>query len=157
MGRALVSIYREKGLVPTWVDLPTPSDYTGSSTTVVNSSRNAKAQVIADVVASDIAKIELHWNFLTIQQFSSLAQLFEPKYNGSFFVPVSFFDVIKGDFDGDITQAPTNSAGANPIRIFYCGDRKVQFAHITLDNDGKPKGYSDVSLNLIDTGRYYGE
>lgn len=150
--RALVAIYKTN--TSSWFELPCPSDYSGISTTIVDSARNAKGEVIGQPVKSDIAKVELKWNFLTVAQYASLAQLFEEKYNGNFFVPVSFFDIIKGDFDGDITTAPNTTT--NKIRLFYCGDRKVQFAHIKLDPDtGAPIGYTGVSLNLIDTGKIY--
>lgn len=152
-----VSIYNQHQ--SKWVDLPCCSEYSGTATTVVDSGRNAEAVVIADVIASDIAKVEMKWNFLTVEQYSEIAQLFEPKYNNddpqAFFRAVRFFDVVKGDFDGDNSTAPNTTT--NRCRIMYCGDRKVSFAHIKLDSDGKPIGYTDVSLNLIDTHKIYGE
>ena len=159
--RALVAIYNQySNKINKWVSLPTPSEYSGISTTLVNSARNTVGQVIADVIASDIAKIELQWNFLTVDEYKTIAQLFEPKYNGghndAFFRAVSFFDVIKGGFDGNISIPPNLST--NRVRKFYCGDRKVQFAHIKLDpNTGAPIGYTGVSLHLIDTGLIFGE
>lgn len=151
--KSLVSIYDVYNSM--WVDLPCPSDYNGISTTLVDSGRNTKGQVVGDVIASDVAKIELKWNFLTPSQYSQIAQLFEQKYNGSFFVPVSFFDIIKNGYDGNNTIAP--DVTTNPCRLFYCGDRKAQFAKMVLNDDGTPKGYAGVSLNLIDTGKIYGE
>jgi len=150
---AQVSIYNEYS--STWVDLPCASEYTGIATTVVDSGRNPDGVVIADVIASDIAKVEMKWNFLTLEQYSLIAQLFEPKYHGEFMNAVRFFDVVKGDFDGDNSSAPDKTN--NPCRIMYCGDRKVSFAKIKLDDDGKPIGYQGVSLNLIDTHKIYGE
>lgn len=138
-----------------WVELPTPSSYQGSSSTIVDSGRNSAGQVVGSVIATDIAKVELKWNFLTVEQYKNIARLFEPKYNGAFFVPVSFFDVITGLFEGDLTKEPNDTD--NVCRIFYCGDRKVQFAQIKLDSNGYPIGYTDVQLNLIDTGIKTGE
>lgn len=159
--RALVYIYNVHTSL--WVALPTPSDYNGSSSTLVNSARNTQGEVIGDVIKSDVAKIELRWNYLTLAQYTALAKLFEPLYNGAFFNAISFFDVIKGDFNGTVNpnslsaNPPTNRSGANPCKVFYPNDRKVAFAKLKLDNNGKPIGYTDVSLNLIDTGKYYGE
>ena len=150
---AQVSIYNEHS--GHWYDLPCASDYTGIATTVVDSARNVQAVVIGDVIASDIAKVELKWNYLTIEEYSFIAQLFEQKYNGSFFNAVRFFDVIKGDFDGDNSVAPNTTT--NRCRLMYCGDRKVAFAKMKLDENGKPIGYQGVSLNLIDTNKIYGE
>lgn len=151
--RTLVAIYNE--YTSSWVNLPTPSDYTGSATTIVNSARNASGQVIADVVRSNIAKVELHWNYLTKAQFAMIAQLFEEEYHGSFINAVSFFDVVKGDFDGSISTAP--NASTNRCRMFYPNDRKVDFAKMKLDANNMPVGYVNVSLNLIDTCKIYGE
>ena len=156
--RKLVYIYSETfGLEADhyWVELPTPSDYQGSSSTLVDSARNDAGQVVGSVIASDIAKIELKWNFLTVEQYKNIARLFEPKYGGSFYVPVSFFDVITGLFEGKLTKAPNDTD--NVCRLFYCGDRKVAFAHIKLDSNGYPIGYQNVQLNLIDTGIKQGE
>ena len=157
--KALVSIYKENS--SSWfriggdnADIRCPSEYSGISTTVVDSARNVQAQVIADIIASDVAKIEMSWNYLTVAEYSALAQLFEQKYNGSYFVPVAFFDIVKGDWDGTDGASPSAS---NNVRIFYCGDRKVSVAHITLDSTGKPIGYTGVKLNLIDTGRKYND
>ena len=159
--RALIYVYNAHTSL--WVALPTPSDYNGSSSTLVNSARNTQGEVIGDVIKSDVAKVELKWNYLTLAQYTALAQLFEPLYNGAFFNAVSFFDVIKGDFNGTVNPSslsanpPTNRSGANPCKVFYPNDRKVAFAKLKLDSNGKPIGYTDVSLNLIDTGKYYGE
>lgn len=152
-----VSVYNSN--TSQWVDLPCASEYTGIATTLVDSGRNAKGVVIGDVIASDIAKVEIKWNFLTVEQYSEIAQLFEPKYNNNdpqaFFRAVRFFDVVKGDFDGDNSEAPNTTT--NRCRIMYCGDRKVAFAKMKLDESGKPIGYQGVSLNLIDTNKIYGE
>lgn len=154
---AIYDIYKSGGAG--WVELPVPSEYIGISTTLVDSGRNTQGQVIADVIKSDVAKVELKWNFLSAKDFSDIAKLFEPKHNNNdmsvFFRPVSFFDVVSNSYEGDITQAPNTTT--NKIRLFYCGDRKVQFAKMVLNDDGTPKGYQNVSLNLIDSGVIYGE
>lgn len=145
--RALVSVYNEN--TATWVDLPCPSDYDASASTLVDSARNSDGVVVGQVILEDVAKIELQWNYLTVAQYKQIAQLFDSHYGGNFFNFVSYFDVVKGDFDSSNTGTPTLSTH----RIFYPNDRKVKFAHITLDVDGKPIGYQDVQLHLIDTGK----
>ena len=132
----------------------TPSNYKGYSTTVVDSARNSAGIVEGEVVIEDVAKIELQWKFLTIQEFSKLSQLFLSKYHGDFFVGVAFFDETLGDFDGDNTIVPSSS---NNVRIFYPNDRVADVAQIALDANGKPIGYSNVSIHLIDTGKRYSD
>jgi len=132
--QALVSIYNES--TSSWVDLPTPSTYDGSASTLVDSSRNSKGVVITQVIRSDIAKVELSWNYLTREQYATLCQLFEPLYGGAFYNKVKFFDTIKGDWN---------------TKIMYCGDRKFNTANITLDSQGRPIGFKGVKISLIDT------
>lgn len=145
--RALVSVYNaSSGL---WVDLPTPSNYDASSSTLVNSARNSEGVVVGDVIAEDIAKIELQWNYLSVAEYSKVAKLFDSKYGGNFFNFVSYFDVVLGDFESNNSGIPTIATH----RVFYVNDRKVKVAQITLDANGKPIGYQGVSLHLIDTGR----
>lgn len=145
--RALVSVYKESTM--TWVDLPTPSEYEASSSTLVDSARNSEGVVVGKVIRQDVSKIEIEWNYLTVAQYSLVAQLFDSAYGGNFFNFVSYFDTVKGDFRGSNIGIPTLSTH----RIFYPNDRKVKFAHIALDENGKPIGYSNVQLHLIDTGR----
>lgn len=133
---SVLMIYDELNQKWTKVPYVASGGYSGTATTAVDSSRNAKAKVIASVVRSDIAKAECKWNYLTTKQFSDLAKLFEPKYGGSFFVKACFFDSVQGGFDCG--------------REFYCGDRKVTFAKIKCDDNFMPVGYEGVSLSLIE-------
>lgn len=158
--RALVAIYDHLSTKENkWVDLPCPSDYQGSASTLVDSARNTQGIVVADVIKSDVAKIELKWNFLTVAEYSKIAKLFEPAYYGGdtsvFMRACSFFDVIKGSWNGSTENQP--DIYNNKCKVFYPSDRKVKFAKMVLNDNGSPKGYQDVSLNLIDTGKIYGE
>ena len=121
-----------------WVGLPVPAinGYTGQSSTSVDSSRNLKGKVVGNVVRSDIAKIELKWNYLDSQTYSDMAKLFEVNLGGAFYVKVCFFNVIINGFD----------AG----RTFYPNDRKANYMEITTNKIGVPVGYKGVSLNLIE-------
>ena len=155
--KALVSIWSYND--GTWVrcksglEIRTPSAYKGYSTTAVDSSRNASGVIACQVVIEDLAKIELKWNFLTIDEFATISQLFLTKYGGEFIVPVCFFDETAGDWDGDDSIAPSSN---NNVRMFYPNDRMADVAQITLDpTTGKPIGYTNVSLHLIDTGKRY--
>lgn len=129
-----------------WVSLPTPSEYEGQSSTLVDSARNSGGYVVANVIRSDVASVSMTWNFLTINQYKAIAQLFEPKYNGEFINYVYFWDMVKGDFNGQDSTTPTDSTN----KKMYCGDRKVSVAHIKLDNNGKPIGYEGVQLDLVE-------
>ncbi len=57
------------------VDIPTPSSYDASTSTIVDSGRNVEARMIGAVIRDDVAKIELGWKFLTINQWSMILKL----------------------------------------------------------------------------------
>lgn len=140
----LVWIYNQSS--GQWKRLPTPSDYDGQSSTLVDSARNSAGFVVAKPIRNDVASITLKWNFLTIVEYAQLAQLFEPKYGGEFINYVSFWDAVKGDFNGQHTATPDDTTN----KKMYCGDRKVSVAHIKLDGNGKPIGYEGVQLDLVE-------
>ena len=147
--KPLVKIYNEA--TSTWVGLPTPTDYDGQSSTLVDSARNSGGYVVANIIRSDVASVSMRWNFLTIKQFSDMAKLFEPLYNGAFINFVQFWDSVKGDFNGTGTGTPTDDKTSPQYhKKMYCGDRKVSVVHIRLDNNGKPIGYEGVQLDLVE-------
>ena len=120
----------------TW--LPAPSHYKMTSTTIVDSARNADGVVMGSVVRAGIRKIELTWNFLTQAQFSLIAGLFDSANH--FFNPVYYFDTITGSYQE---------------RQMYVGDRVSDTADIvaTYDSVGtiiQINGYKNVKLSLIE-------
>ena len=140
----LVSISIDGGT--TYTDLPTPIEYKMTSSTLVDSARNTKGVVIASVIREGVRKVQLKWNYLTITEFSNIAKLFESgtrtladdtteTISGSFFFKAKFFDSVLGKFIKDVDM--------------YVGDRITDTAKITLI-DGKPVGYTNVSLSLIE-------
>lgn len=140
----LVKIYNAYS--SSWKSLPTPSEYNGQSSTLVDSARNSAGVIVANVIRSDVASVSMTWNYLTVDQYKAIAQLFEPLYHGSFINYVYFWDAVKGDFNGQSTNTPNDSTN----KKMYCGDRKVSVAHIKLDSNGKPIGYEGVQLDLIE-------
>lgn len=147
--KPLVKIYNEA--TASWKSLPTPSDYDGQSSTLVDSARNSGGFVVAKVIRSDVASVSMRWNYLSVNEYAQIAQLFEPKYNGSFINFVQFWDSVKGDFNGTGTGTPTDDKTSPQYhKRMYCGDRKASVAHIRLDSNGKPLGYEGVQLDLIE-------
>ena len=141
----LVWVYNE--YTSTWKKLPCPSEYNGQASTLVDSARNTKGYVVANVIRSNVASISIKWNFLTTAEYAEIAQLFEDEYNGAFINYVSFWDMVKGDFNGQHTTTPDDTTN----KKMYCGDRKVSVAHIRLDPaTGKPIGYEGVQLDMIE-------
>ena len=138
----------------TWLDTPACSDYKMTSTTLVDNARNSGGFVVASVVREGIRKIELKWNFLSLDDFSTLAKMFEGSRTGgvgAFTCHIKYFDTIVNaivDSSGD--SHFTDANGSNLDRLFYVGDRVSNTAKIKLDSNNKPIGYTNVSLSLIE-------
>ena len=140
----------------TWHAIKCPSTYTMTSTTLVDSARNTKGFVVSSVVREGIRKLELSWNFLSLADFSSIAQLFEGSSTGgvgAFSCYVKYFDTVVGDFiDSSNGYTTLNNVvkGSTTPREFYVGDRITDTAKIKLDSNNQPIGYVGVKLSLIE-------
>lgn len=124
--RALVSIGS--------YDLPEPSTYSGTTATIVDSSRNAQGVVIGAVIREDVAKIEMTWNFITPQEWATMLQKFSSKYGGSFYNDVTFFCDITNTWE---------------TRKMYVSDRTNNGVFMR-NQDGTIRGYKGSRLALIE-------
>lgn len=114
-------------------DIPDASTYSGTVSTIVDSGRNTEGVVIGAVVRENVGKVEQTWNFLTVQQWSSMCALFDGTRGGAFINSVEFFCPDMGGWE---------------TREMYVSDRK---AGVFLRNkDGSIKGLQGCSLNLIE-------
>lgn len=113
---------------------PEPSTYNGISATIVDSARNTDGYVIGSVIREDVAKVELTWNMLTVDQWSRILQCFDSKYGGSFYNNVTFFNQTSGSFE---------------TREMYVSDRSAPMWRRDPET-GEVKGWLGCSLNLIE-------
>lgn len=111
-------------------ELPEPSEYSASTSTLVDSARNVSGYVIGSVIRSDVAKVELKWRYLTVAQWAGVLSLF----NKSFYNSVTFFN---------------QSTGTYTTRQMYCGDRS---AGVWRRNPktGEIMGWVDCSVSLVE-------
>ena len=87
-------------------ELPEPSTYSANTATLVDSARNVQGYVIGSVIRNDVAKVELSWRYLTVEQWARILSLF----NKSFYNSVTFFN---------------QSTGTYETRQMYVGDRSA--------------------------------
>lgn len=155
MASSLVSI-KPNVTGASWNSVPASIGYKMTSTTLVDSARNTKGFVVANVIREGIRKIELNWNYLTVAEFSALAKLFEGANTGGvggFFFYVKYFDTIIGqhiDSEHGFTGLDNVVYGSTEPRLFYVGDRITDTAQIKLDANYQPIGYTGVKLSLIE-------
>ena len=60
------------------VELPEPSSYDGTTSTIVDSGRNVQGKVVGAVVRPDVAKVSMSWNYLTARQWADILS-FSPR------------------------------------------------------------------------------
>lgn len=127
--------------------VPTPSTYTANTATIVNSARNADGFMTGSVIRDDVAKVSMTWNFLDVQAWAAILQLFDPKYGAT---------PNKGKFTRSVTFFNQVSA-ALETRTMYVSDRNAEsFLLFNEENApsadwiGLPRGYTGASLSLIE-------
>lgn len=76
--------------------LPEPSSYSANTATLVDSARNLDGKVVGAVVRDDVAKVEIGWKYLTVEQWSAINKLFKTASGGQFYNMVEFFDQTEG-------------------------------------------------------------
>ncbi len=111
-------------------DFPEPSTYSAVTSTIVDSARNVSGYVVGSVVRADVAKIELSWKYLTVQQWANILSLF----TYSFYNDVRFFNQATGSYD---------------VRTMYVSDRNASMWRRDPDT-GAVMGYTNCSLSLVE-------
>lgn len=112
------------------VELPEPSEYSASTSTLVDSARNVSGYVIGSVIRNDVAKVELKWRYLTAEQWASVLSLF----TNNFYNQVTFFNQATADYT---------------TRQMYVGDRTAGMWR-RHPKTGKVMGFTDCSLSLVE-------
>lgn len=111
-------------------ELPEPSTYSANTATLVDSARNVQGVVIGSVIRNDVAKVELSWRYLTVEQWARVLSLF----NRSFYNNVTFFN---------------QSTGAYTTRQMYVGDRSAGMWR-RHPSTGEVMGWTDCKLSLVE-------
>ncbi len=111
-------------------ELPEPSSYNASTSTLVDSARNVKGYVIGSVVRNDVAKVELSWRYLTAEQWAKILSLF----TRSFYNNVTFFNQATAQYE---------------TRQMYVGDRSSSMwrRHPVTE---EVMGFTECKLSLVE-------
>ena len=111
-------------------ELPEPSEYSGNTSTIVDSARNVSGYVIGSVVRHDVAKVELKWRYLTAQQWAGILSLF----TNNFYNSVTCYNQATADYT---------------TRQMYVSDRKAgMWRRDPLS--GNVLGWTECSLSLVE-------
>lgn len=116
-------------------EFPEPSSYNAMTSTLVDSARNVQGVMVGSVIRDDVAKVEIGWKYLTVEQWANILQCFDIASGGSFINKVTFFNQVKGDWD---------------TRDMYVGDRQPGGAWRRHPETGELLGWTDCKLSLIE-------
>lgn len=111
-------------------DFPEPSSYSAVTSTIVDSARNVSGFVVGSVVRADVAKIELSWKYLTVQQWANILSLFA----NSFYNDVRFLNQVTGNYE---------------VRTMYVSDRNADMWRRNSET-GEVMGWVSCSLSLVE-------
>lgn len=112
---------------------PEPSSYSSSTSTLVDSARNAEGMMVGSVIRDGVSKVELKWNYLTVAQWASIQKCFSEQHGGKFINLVSFFD---------------QSVGGWVDKNMYVSDRNAGMWRRD-PKTGDILGWTDCSLSLV--------
>lgn len=114
-------------------DVPEPSTYSSTTSTVVDAARNAQAVQIGAVIRDGLAKIDCTWKFISASDWALILKQFDMKRGGHFYNSVTFFNQDTNGFE---------------TRTMYVSDRT---ANVFLRaKDGSIRGYTGARLALIE-------
>ena len=111
-------------------DLPEPSTYSATTSTIVDSARNVSGYVVGSIVRSDVAKVELTWKYLTAQQWADVLSLF----TNNFYASVRFYNQATANYD---------------TREMYVSDRSAGMWRRN-PSTGAVMGWTNCSLSLVE-------
>lgn len=110
--------------------LPEPSKYSAVTSTIVDSARNVSGYVIGSVIRNDVAKIEVSWKYLTVEQWANILSRFSRSFENS----VYFFNQATGTYD---------------TRNMYVSDRGAEMWRRDPET-GEVIGWVNPSLSLVE-------
>ena len=116
------------------VALPEPSTYNAITSTLVDSARNVQGKMVGAVVRDDIAKVELSWRYLSVEDWAMIGKLFKTTSGGSFINSVTFFDQTEGNY---------------VTRPMYCSDRSSGMWRRN-PKDGSVMGWTDCKISFVE-------
>lgn len=112
------------------VDLPEPSSYNATTSTIVDSGRNVQGKVVGSVVRHDVAKVALKWNYLTAEQWAAVISPFTT----NFYCTVRFYNQATASYS---------------TRQMYVSDRTAGMWR-RGPRTGSVMGWTDCSLSLVE-------
>lgn len=113
--------------------IPDPSTYNGTTSTLVDSGRNAEGKFIGSVIREDVGKVEMTWKYISAEDWADILRLFSTAKGGSFVNSVTFYCQDSNSWE---------------TREMYVSDRTGSI--FLRRADGSIRGYLGNRLALIE-------
>lgn len=113
--------------------IPDPSTYNGTTSTLVDSGRNAEGKFIGSVIRDDVGKVEMTWKYISAEDWADILRLFSRAKGGSFVNSVTFYCQDTNNWE---------------TRDLYVSDRTAGV--FLRRDDGSIRGYTGARLALIE-------
>lgn len=109
-----------------------PWEYNATTSTIVDSARNAQGVMIGSVIRNAVSKVEGTYQYISAEEWAKIQKLFEPEYGGNFVNPVTFYNQIINDWE---------------TKDMYISDRTAKI--FLRRKDGSIRGYQSARIALI--------
>ena len=110
---------------------PDPISYNATTSTMVSDGRNAQGYYIGSVIRASVAKIDISWGVLTVEQWAGILGKFNSP--GKFVNSVTFLNQVTGNYETHRMYVSDRSAGV-----------------VQRDNLGNVIGWKGCKLSLIE-------
>lgn len=141
----LIQVVLEKNNAKQYYDIPEPSSYEATTSTLVNSSRNSLGKLIGSIIREDVAKISLTWKYLSVEDWAYINKWFNTTT-----LPLEYYGDIttKGNFIQTI-RFFNQSKGIYEEREMYISDRQSGMWRKDSET-GDVLGWTNCSISLIE-------
>lgn len=125
----VVPVVDKNGEEKRGVELPDPSSYSSTTSTMVDGGTSVSGKTLGSVVRNNVAEVSLSWNYLEAPNWAKINQLFKENH----FRQVRFFDQAANEWD---------------VREMSVSDRSGGMWR--RDGDGNVLGWTGCSLQLTE-------
>lgn len=113
--------------------IPDPSTYEATTSTVVDSGRNAEGKFIGSVIRDDVSKISMTWKYISAADWADILRLFSSKRGGAFVNSVTFY---------------LQDSNSWETKEMYISDRTASI--FLRDDAGNIRGYLGPRIALVE-------
>lgn len=110
-----------------------PWEYNATTSTVVDSGRNVRGEMIGAIIRDSMCKIEAVWQYIPADEWSKILKLFNESLGGHFINDVTFYNQDTNDWE---------------TRKLYVSDKTAKL--FLRNKNGDVRGFTGARIALIE-------